>query len=117
MSKKTRDDTTTRRFKRSAISLGVAVASASVVAPAFAEVEEIVVTATRRAESVQDIAVNISAVGGTQIEQQGFDDLSELASYVPGINVVDQGGRDGNRIVVRGLNAEPIVNCARRGDR
>ena len=38
-------------------------------------------------------AVNISAVGGTQIEQQGFDDLSEMASYIPGLNVVDQGGR------------------------
>ena len=76
-----------------------------------AQLEEIVVTATRRAESVQDIPVNISAIGGDQIEQQGFGDLSELASYVPGINVVDQGGRDGNRIVVRGLNAEPIVNA------
>ena len=92
------------------MSLGVAVASASVAMPVFAEVEEIVVTATRRAESVMDIPVNISAVGGTQIEQQGFDDLSEMASYVPGLNVVDQGGRDGNRIVVRGLNAEPISN-------
>ena len=100
----------TLSFKRSAVSVGVAVAAASVAAPAFAQVEEIVVTATRRAEAVQDIAVNISAVGGSQIEQQGFDDLSELASYVPGINVVDQGGRDGNRIIVRGLNAEPISN-------
>ena len=92
------------------MSLGVALAGASVAMPAFAQVEEIVVTATRRAEAVQDIPVNISAVGGTQIEQQGFDDLSELASYVPGLNVVDQGGRDGNRIVVRGLNAESIAN-------
>ncbi len=100
----------TRNTRRSAVSLGVALACAGAAAPAAAEIEEIVVTATRRAEAVQDIPVNISAVGGGQIEQQGFDDLSELASYVPGINVVDQGGRDGNRIVVRGLNAEPIVN-------
>ena len=86
-------------------------ASAAIAAPAYAEIEEIVVTATRRAEAVQDIPVNISAVGGNQIEQQGFGDLSEMASYVPGLNVVDQGGRDGNRIVVRGLNAEPISNA------
>lgn len=103
-------DTSPATFRRSAVSLGVAVASAAMATPAYAQVEEIVVTATRRAEAVQDIPVNISAVGGTQIEQQGFDDLSELASYVPGINIVDQGGRDGNRIVVRGLNAEPISN-------
>ncbi|MGB5447523.1 MAG: hypothetical protein WBM80_01220, partial [Woeseiaceae bacterium] len=92
MSKKTRrsgrSTQSTMSFRRSAVSLGVALATASVATPTYAQVEEIVVTATRRAESVQDIPVNISAVGGTQIEQQGFDDLSEMASYVPGINVV-----------------------------
>lgn len=74
------------------------------------QLEEIVVTATRRAESIQDIPLNISAVGAQQIDKQGFDDLSELIAFVPGINVADQGGRDGNRIVVRGLNADPIEN-------
>ena len=64
--------------------------------------EEIVVTATRRSESIQDIPLNISAIGGAQIDKQGFDDLSELMAFVPGVNIADQGGRDGNRIVVRG---------------
>ncbi|MDJ0751747.1 MAG: TonB-dependent receptor [Woeseiaceae bacterium] len=108
--RRSRRSKSTPSFKRTAVSLGVAVATASAAMPVYAEVEEIVVTATRRAEAVQDIPVNISAVGGGQIEQQGFDDLSEMASYVPGINVVDQGGRDGNRIIVRGLNAEPVSN-------
>ncbi|MEP6343110.1 MAG: TonB-dependent receptor [Maricaulaceae bacterium] len=74
-------------------------------------VDEIIVTATRRAESIQDIPVNISAVGGEQIAEQGFGDISELAAFVPGLNIADQGGRDGNRIVVRGLNAEPVENA------
>lgn len=92
-----------------ALPLGTAVMSA----PAHAQIidDEIIVTATRRSESVQDIPINISAVGGAQIEQQGFGDLSELAAFVPGINIADQGGRDGNRIVVRGLNAEPVQNA------
>ena len=72
--------------------------------------DEIIVTATRRSESVQDIPINISAVGGEQIEKQGFGDLSELSAFVPGLNISDQGGRDGNRIVVRGLNAEAVEN-------
>ncbi len=75
---------------------------------AEARQETVIITATRRAESVQDVPINIAAVGGDQIEQQGFGDISELAAYVPGLNVSDQGGRDGNRIVVRGLNAEPV---------
>ncbi len=90
----------------------IAVPAFAQEAPAEAEVASnkniIIVTATRRAESIQDIPINISAVGGEQIETQGFDDISELVAFVPGINVADQGGRDGNRIVVRGLNADPI---------
>jgi outer membrane receptor protein involved in Fe transport len=108
-----RQKTDTKVFRKTALAIAIPVALSGLSAPApvQAEVEEIIVTATRRAESVQDIPVNIAAVSGTQIEQQGFGDISELAAYVPGINIVDQGGRDGNRIVVRGLNAEPIVNA------
>ena len=72
--------------------------------------DTIIVTATRRAESIQDIPINIAAIGAAQIEDQGFGDLSELGAFVPGLNISDQGGRDGNRIVVRGLNAEPVQN-------
>lgn len=70
--------------------------------------EEITVTATRRAGSVQDVPINIAAVGGRQIEEQGFTELADLLPYVPGINVVDGGGRQGNPIIVRGLNAQAL---------
>ncbi|WP_295695598.1 TonB-dependent receptor [uncultured Maricaulis sp.] len=68
----------------------------------------IVVTATRRSETVQDVPLNIAAIGGDQIEEQGFEDLADALAYVPGINIVDRGGRQGNPIIVRGLNADPI---------
>ncbi|MEL6955178.1 MAG: TonB-dependent receptor [Pseudomonadota bacterium] len=83
---------------------------------AVAVQDTVFVTATRRQESVQDIPINIAAVGGDQIEQQGFGDISELAAFVPGLNISDQGGRDGNRIVVRGLNAEPLQNAFGQAD-
>ena len=53
-------------------------ASFSTTAHAQVVDDEIIVTATRRSESIQDIPVNISAVGGAQIEQQGFGDISEF---------------------------------------
>ncbi|OZB18069.1 MAG: TonB-dependent receptor [Hyphomonas sp. 34-62-18] len=71
-------------------------------------VEAVTVTATRRAESVQDIPLNISAVGDQQITEQGFDELADMLAYVPGINVVDRGGRQGNPLIVRGLNADGL---------
>ncbi len=109
-------------MKKSAFSsrAGKLLSSASVVAvaalsapPAFAQgdtadEDRIVVTATRRAESIQDIPLNIAAVGGEQIEEQGLTELSDLLRYVPGINLVDRGGRQGNPIIVRGLNVDPL---------
>ena len=68
----------------------------------------IVVTATRREASVQDIPLNIAAVGAEQIEEQGLTELSDLLPFVPGINIVDRGGRQGNPVIVRGLNVDAI---------
>lgn len=79
--------------------------------PSFAqtvELEEIVVTATRRAGTVQDVPINIAALDAQRIEQQGFSEISDLLAFVPGINSIDQGGRNGNNIIIRGLNAEPL---------
>jgi iron complex outermembrane recepter protein len=70
--------------------------------------EVIIVTATRRAEDVQSAPINIAAVGEAQIEEQGFTELTDVLAYVPGINIVDRGGRQGNPIIVRGLNAEAL---------
>lgn len=75
---------------------------------AEARQDTVIVTATRRAESIQDIPLNIAAVGAAEIEEQGFDELADVLSFVPGINIVDRGGRQGNPIIVRGLNADPL---------
>jgi len=70
--------------------------------------DEIIVTATRRAGTVQDVPINIAATSGAQIEEQGFKKISDVLAFVPGINVIDRGGRMGNRLIVRGLNADGL---------
>jgi iron complex outermembrane receptor protein len=77
-------------------------------AAAATEVEEVIVTATRRDTTVQDAPINIAAVGAAEIKQQGFTNLAEAAKWVPGVFIVDQGARQGNNIVVRGLNASGL---------
>ncbi|MEO1656150.1 MAG: TonB-dependent receptor [Pseudomonadota bacterium] len=97
-------------YATTASSLAMLVAT-SMVPTAYAQDDAgdtIVVTATRRAESLQDVPLNIAAVTGDQIEEQGFDELADTLAYVPGINIVDRGGRQGNPIIVRGLNADPL---------
>ncbi len=68
----------------------------------------VIVTATRRDESVQDTPINISAVGAAELEEQGASELSDVLALVPGISAVDQGPRAGNPVIARGLNADPI---------
>jgi outer membrane receptor protein involved in Fe transport len=88
--------------------LSAAVASALVTTPVQAQLEEVIVTATRRSESIQDIPLNISAVSGDQISSQGLSNLADVMRWVPGIHIVDQGNRGADRIVARGLSVDSM---------
>ncbi|MEM6514422.1 MAG: TonB-dependent receptor plug domain-containing protein, partial [Pseudomonadota bacterium] len=95
---------------RAALAIPVAVSAVPTAAIAQEDdiFEEITVTATRREGSVQDVPINIAAVDGARLEEQGFNNIADVLAYVPGINAVDQGGRNGNETIVRGLNADPL---------
>ena len=62
------------------------------------------------ATSVQDIPINITALGSDLIQRERLSDLSDIARRVPGMTVVDQGPRSGNILTVRGLNVDSL-NC------
>ena len=71
--------------------------------------QEVVVTATRRAASAQDLPISITAVTGASLEQGGIRDISSLARSMAGVNVTDKGpfgGVNGATLIIRGLNSE-----------
>ncbi len=75
--------------------------------------EEILVTATKRATSVQDVPYNISAISGRDMEGLGINDIGALSNFVPGLNFIDLGARGNllsSTINIRGLNAEATSN-------
>ena len=51
------------------------------------ELEEIVVTARRRAESMQEIPISVVAVSGDQIEQLSIQTMGDLTQAVPNSRV------------------------------
>ena len=71
--------------------------------------QEVVVTATRRALSAQDVPISITAVSGAALDQAGIQDISGLARSVAGVNFTDKGpfgGVNGSSLIIRGLNSE-----------
>lgn len=74
-------------------------------AAADGDSNEITVTATRRATTLQDVPINISAVGSEQLARQRIDDMRDLADFTPGMTISDTGPGSSGTIVLRGLNA------------
>ena len=73
-------------FKASGIALAIAAISSGTNA---AELEEIIVTAQKRAESLQDVPVSLVAISGTKIEEAGMHSFAELSQYVPNLNITE----------------------------
>ena len=68
------------------------------------QIEEITVTASKREESIYKTPINISALASSTIEQQRLTNIADLARYVPGLTLVDQGSRASSQLIVRGLS-------------
>jgi iron complex outermembrane recepter protein len=73
------------------------------IAPSLEKLEEVVVTATKRAQSVQDIPMSLAVVSSMDIERRGAIGMEDYLRSVPGVNQMDAGGRD-NAIVIRGIS-------------
>jgi len=70
--------------------------------------EEIIVTAQKREQSLQEVPISISVVVGTKILEQGFSRLSDLSKFVPNFNV-NETTATGNSISIRGFST-PAIN-------
>lgn len=68
--------------------ISIVVFSVSVLAQQAAAqtLEEIVVTAQKRAESVQEVPISITALDEEFLERSGIDDIRGLTDFVPGLN-------------------------------
>jgi iron complex outermembrane recepter protein len=56
-------------------------------------VEEIVVTAQKRSQNLQDVPVSINAISGTTLAQAGVDNTQQLSVVVPGLELSANGSQ------------------------
>ena len=72
-------------------------------------IEEVIVTATRRATSIEDVPINITAISGDELKALGITDTAELILSTPGATFVDLGPRSGINnatLILRGIGAD-----------
>jgi len=66
--------------------------SLAIQSPALAQIDEVIVTANKRAENIQDISASITALTSEAIERAGIQDITRLETLVPGLRIGYSGG-------------------------
>jgi len=96
----------------SALALLTALATSAEAADATApakdastEVREVIVTATKRSESIQRVPLSITAFGEQTLKDSGVAGLQDYAAAVPNLAIAYTGflGATGQRITIRGI--------------
>ncbi len=100
-----------RQFRCTALSVWWFVGAGGLAAPsavlgqesAGRALEEVIVTATRRDASIQDIGVSVTALNGEQLRQAGVVQTEELTAITPGLSIIRPGAPLAGLVAIRGV--------------
>ena len=95
-------------YKKSLLSgsiaaFAIAQSLGSTVVVAQGMLEEVIVTATKRAESLQDIPVTVTAFSSETIQEAGIHDAGDLAILTPALNINVNTSPFNARMTIRGV--------------
>lgn len=106
-----------RPAKAGLVAAGILLAGGSIlVSPAFAEgppegahpTESIIVTARKQNETLQEVPVTVSAVGGADISRFNYDKVSDITTRIPTLSVQTGGSGSGASMSLRGVGSSYI---------
>ena len=92
---------TTKPFV-SALVLAISISGSGAFAQSGA-LEEVIVTATKRSESLQDIPVTVTAFSSETIQEAGIENASDLAILTPALNINVNTSPFNARMTIRGV--------------
>jgi outer membrane receptor protein involved in Fe transport len=67
--------------------------------------DEVIVTAQKREQRIEDVPVTVSAVSGERMANLGVNSLSEVAQYIPGLQIQEQSANNPG-FVIRGITSD-----------
>jgi iron complex outermembrane receptor protein len=74
---------------------------------AFAQIDEVITTAQRRAETAQDVPVSLTVLNAEDLELRQIQDTLDLQSFVPNLNLgTNTGTANAARIFLRGIGED-----------
>lgn len=98
-----------------AAQLAALVTSLSLAAAAQAQIEatleEVIVTAQKRSENVQDVPSAISVLPQEQLNRLSLQQLSDYVGYVPGFTLIDAGYPGRTQLTLRGISTGASDNA------
>jgi len=80
------------RHARAGLGLLVSIAAMAQAQTPTAEVSEVVVTAQRRSERIQDVPITVAAVSADTLKSTGIENIKDLSMVVPGLQIGDAVG-------------------------
>lgn len=81
--------------------MGLGLVSAAVTAQPM--LEEVIVTATKRAQGMQDVPIALSVMNEQKIIDQGIGTLEEMAVFMPNVHIAEGGA--GDQLFIRGVGS------------
>ena len=79
-------------FKCATALLSLAVVGVCIPISVTAQIEEVIVTASKRESGLQDAPMSVSAVSGDEMKYRQVGSITDMATQVPGLSVSESGG-------------------------
>ncbi len=97
-------------FSLAAIAATVSMVQLGAVASEVAQIEKVVVSASKMSEAADEVTEDIEVFDASDIEELGARNLAELLQFASGVSIVSNGGiGKASSLYLRGLNSDKVL--------
>lgn len=75
-----------------------------------AVLEEVIVTAQKREQSLQSVGISVTAYTGKQLQQLGFTNAQEVSFLAPGVSTIQPNGPSNYAFAIRGVAQNDFIS-------
>lgn len=100
------------KIKKILLSQAIACSTLVLAGAAYAQLEEVIVTAQKHAQGVNDIGITVNAFTGEQLRDIGVSSAEDIAIYTPGLTVNETAATGVPLYTIRGVGFQDYSTAA-----